>query len=126
MNLSNNNLSDITELKNLVAPKLRILDLSNNNIENIDVFKELNFPLEELYLNGNKIEQIGIFVETKILQNLKILRLSNIVDNESNKDILSKKKESNKDFDYINKKNNDSIIKKQILNKNETLTFSLK
>ena len=83
LNLSNNNLSDISELKNLTAPKLRILDLSNNNIEDIKVFKEVDFVLEELNLKGNPINQIGVFIEAKSLNNLKILRAS-IINNESN------------------------------------------
>ena len=100
LKLGNNNLSDISELKNLKAPKLKILDLSNNKIENLDVFKEVDFVLDELYLKGNSINQIGIFVDAKSLQKLKKLRIS-MIDNERNKNLITNLKQTIKDLNMI-------------------------
>ena len=122
LNLSYNNLSDISELKNLIAPNLKILDLSGNQIENLEVFRELNFKLEELYLKGNSIKNLKILLEAKSLQNLRKLRIDNI-DYESNKDILSKIKEKIKDFD-IKSIINDDIIKKQLIHKISTKSLN--
>ena len=121
LNLSNNNLLDISELKKLKAPKLKILDLSYNNINNLDIFKELDFPLEELYLKGNQINEIEIFEKADILKNLKKLRFS-IKDYESNKRILQLIKESINDFEY-DTINND-IINYQMINKLGTLPLN--
>ena len=122
LNLSNNNLSDISELKKLLVPNLKILDLSGNQIEDLEVFRELNFKLEELYLKGNSIKNLKIFLEANSLQNLRKLRIDNI-DYESNKDILSKIKEKINDFD-IKSIINDDIIKKQILHKISTKSLN--
>ena len=122
LNLSNNNLSDISELKKLLVPNLKILDLSGNQIEELEVFGELNFQLEELYLKGNSIKNLKIFLEANSLQNLRKLRIDNI-DYESNKDILSKIKEKIKDFD-IKSIINDDIIKKQLIHKISTKSLN--
>ena len=122
LNLSNNNLSDISELKKLLVPNLKILDLSGNQIEDLEVFRELNFKLEELYLKGNSIKNLKIFLEANSLQNLRKLRIDNI-DYESNKDILLKMKERISDFD-TKLIQNDYIIKKQINDKRPTLPLN--
>ena len=103
LNLSHNNLSDISELVNLNSPKLKKLDLSYNKLKNIDVFRKLNFPLEEINLSHNEIDNICIFIEAKILCNAKKLILN---DNE---------------FDYdkfknisVNKENNENIVHESI------------
>ena len=126
LNLKSNNLSDISELKNLNAPKLKILDLSDNNIKDLEPFKEFKFPLEELYLKNNPINQISIFMEENIFKNLNKLRLNNI-DYESNKDIISNIKKSIKDCIIdceTNMQKNDKIINEQLLNKKSTLSLS--
>jgi len=125
LNLSNNNLTDISELKKLRAPNLKILDLSNNNIKDLDVFKEVNFVLEELYLNGNFIEQIKVFIEAKSLKNLKKLHASiNDNDNE-NKKIIDNMKKNIKNFEYLRyQQANTQIIEKQLKDKAPTLTLS--
>ena len=126
LNLKSNNLSDISGLKNLNAPKLKILDLSDNNIKDLEPFKEFKFPLEELYLKNNPINQISIFMEENIFKNLNKLRLNNI-DYESNKDIISNIKKSIKDCIIdceTNMQKNDKIIDEQLLNKKSTLSLS--
>ena len=116
LNLSSNNLTDISELKKLKAPKLKILDLSDNSIQNIDIFKELDFPLEELYLEGNGINNIEIFINAPILKNLKKLRLSvDLDDTPINNNILSDIKKSGIDFKCVTiDQANDKIIGDQL------------
>ena len=58
LNLSNNNITDISELRVLKAPQLKKLDLRNNKLKNINILMELNYPLEELHLEGNDIDSI--------------------------------------------------------------------
>ena len=53
LNLSNNNLEDLSDLRALIAPKLEQLDLSYNKLQNIDILKELNFALKNINLEGN-------------------------------------------------------------------------
>ena len=116
LNLSSNNLTDISELKKLEAPKLKILDLRDNSIQNIDIFKELDFPLEELYLEGNGINNIEIFINAPILKNLKKLRLSvDLDDTPINNNILSDIKKSGIDFKCVTiDQTNDKIIGDQL------------
>ena len=124
LNLSNNNLSNISGLKKLKAPKLKVLDLSNNEIDNIEVFRELTFPLEELYLKGNNINQIKIFEEVDILKKLKKCNIT-IKDYEKNKESLSSIEKQIEEFKYdINKEVNTKKINKQIYEKKETLKLS--
>ena len=56
LNLSNNNITDLSELRVLKAPQLKKLDLSNNKLNNINILMELKYPLEELDLEGNDID----------------------------------------------------------------------
>ena len=120
LNLSNNKLSDISELKSFKVPNLKILDLSYNNIKKFDVFKELDFILEELNLIGNEITYIGIFEQANCLKKLKKLRFD-INDNEyeTNINILSNLKESIKDLKFEQKH------KKTTINRLETLHLNL-
>ena len=126
LNLSSNGISDISPLKNLKAPKLRILDLSCNHINNLDIFRELTFNLEELYIKRNEIEDLTIFEEETILKNLKKLSFT-FLNNEKNKIILEKIKQIINDVDFeTNIQANDDIINKQIINKAKTLELSQK
>ena len=77
LDLSNNNLSNIEEMKNLNSPNLKIIILKNNKIEDIEPLKnitstnikkiDLSFnkiinvnPLEEIIKNNKKIEKINL------------------------------------------------------------------
>ena len=81
--------------------------------------------MEELYLKGNSIEQIGVFVEAKSLKNLKILRAS-IIDNESNRSIITNMKNNIKNCECeINEQKNDKILQEQLKNRAPTLELSL-
>ena len=119
LKLSNNRISDISELKYLNVQNLKILDLSYNNINNLDVFIFVNFTLEELYLIGNEISQIGVFEKAKSLKNVKKLCLD-INDNEyeSNKNILSYLKESICDLEIKPKYNKKNFYRLETLHLN--------
>ena len=54
--LSNNNISDITELKNFKTPKLKNLDLSCNSIKNIDIFQKIRFQNYKIKMMKNIIK----------------------------------------------------------------------
>ena len=89
--LSNNDISNIENLKELKSNDLEILNLGYNNIRNINVFKEVPFSLKELDLNNNRIENINIFenLNDSKLENLKKLKLNNNnFDCEKNKKIM--------------------------------------
>ena len=80
LNLSNNDLIDISPLKVLKAPHLKKIDLSHNKIENVtgttDPFKDYNFPqLEELNLSYNNLTNI-YELKAFIAPNLKIIDIS--------------------------------------------------
>ena len=125
LNLSCNDISDISALKNLKSPNLRILDLSDNNIKNLDIFRELQFNLEALYIKGNQIEDLSIFKEDTILNNLQKLSFT-FYENDKNKEILAIIRKNINDID-IQRANeaNDEIIKRQMDNKSSTLKLSL-
>ena len=125
LNLSSNDISDISPLKNLKSPKLRILDLSDNNIKNLDIFRELQFNLEALYIKGNQIEDLSIFKEETILNNLQKLSFT-FYENDCNKEILAIIKNNINDVDIqTTNEANDEIIKRQMENKSSTLQLSL-
>ena len=80
LNLSKNDLIDISPLKELNAPQLKKIDLSHNKIENVagttNPFKDYNFPqLEELNLSYNNLTNI-YELQAFIAPNLKILDIS--------------------------------------------------
>ena len=54
--LSNNNISEITELKNFKTPKLKYLDLSCNSIKNIDIFQKIKFQNYHIKMMKNIIK----------------------------------------------------------------------
>ena len=111
LNLSRNNLTDLSFLKDLKAPKLKKLDLSFNKIERLDVFMELNFPLEELYIQENDLHYYTALIEAPILQKLKKLKFS--VNSNNNNEYDGNKTDS-KDYEFEN--TNDNKIREQIQN----------
>ena len=126
--LSNNNLTDISGLEKLKAPNLKILDLSHNNIDNLEVFKKLNFPLEKLNLDSNKIKDISLLEEIPIFKNLKELSIKdNEIEYEKNKDILDKLQQNFIINFETNTEYNDRILGQQMESKVlKTLTLSSK
>ena len=109
LNLSRNNLTDLSFLKDLKAPKLKKLDLSFNKIERLDVFMELNFPLEELYIQENDLHYYTALIEAPILQKLKKLKFS--VNSNNNNENNGNKPDS-KDYEFED--TNDNKILEQI------------
>jgi Leucine-rich repeat (LRR) protein len=77
INLSNNNISDISYLNNMLLPHLEILNFSDNQIANITPVANLvSKNLFEIYLQNNQIEDITPFENAKFsIWSLKILRL---------------------------------------------------
>ena len=136
LKLGYNQIADIDCFVNFEAPKLKALGLECNYIVNIDIFRKVIYPLEELDLRYNKIKDITIFKEDTTLPKLKILLISNNEyekDNEDIKKILEhltermKKNDkdselqSNNDNDYKNlckriKTLNDKFINDQKIN----------
>ena len=77
LNLSSNNLSDITYLENAKYPKLRELFLFFNKIKDINVLEKVNFPsLTKLGLSDNYITDIKVLEKVKF-PFLEKLSLSN-------------------------------------------------
>ena len=89
IDLSNNNISNLEEMKNLNSPNLKIIILKNNKIEDIEPLKnitssnvkeiDLSFnkilnvkPLEEIMKNNKKIEIINL--ENNRIKNVEILK----------------------------------------------------
>ena len=87
INLSNNNISNISYLNNMLLPHLEILNFSDNKI--IDIAPVANLVsknLSEIYLQNNKIIDITPFEKAKFsIQSLEILRLDGNVFNISDK-----------------------------------------
>ena len=112
--LTNNDISNIDDLKLLNSKELEALDLGYNNIRNVNIFKEVPFSLKELDLNNNRIENINIFenLEKSKLQNLKKLKLNNNnFDYQKNNKIMKSiqenmEKKYNKDFKFSAETNN--------------------
>ena len=79
INFKNNGISDISSLKYMNSPGLKKLDLSFNDINNINVFEEIskkNKDLEVILLNNNKIENADIF-KKKLFEKIKEINLEN-------------------------------------------------
>ena len=68
LNLANNKMETILGCSNL--PNLVELNLSSNNIKNIDLFNQSESPIQRLNLAGNSLEKIGDILP---LQKLKFL-----------------------------------------------------
>ena len=77
LNLSSNNLSDITYLGNAKFPKLRELNLFSNKIKDISVLEKVKFPfLTKLVLSYNDITDIKV-LKNVYFPSLEKLALSN-------------------------------------------------
>jgi Leucine-rich repeat (LRR) protein len=99
INLSNNNISDISYLNNMLLPHLEILNFSDNQIVDITpVANLISKYLSDIYLQNNQIEDITPFENAKFPRwSLEILRLDgnnfnkNEQENQKNQDNKSKK-----------------------------------
>ena len=95
INLSGNNLKDITPLYKMSLPFLEYLNMSHNNIEEIGPIAKLNSKkLKEIFLHYNKIKNLEAFLDSNF-RKLEILRV------EENENI-----QNSKDFEEIKKKYN--------------------
>ena len=99
--LENNKISNIDDLKYLSCPKLNKINLGHNNIRNINILQNINFPLEELDLSSNRIDNINVFenMSNNGLKKLKKLNLycNNFKLDEMNNNIQKQIKEKLKD-----------------------------
>ena len=84
IDLSDNNIKNIEYLYRMNLPFLEYLDLSNNQIENIMPIAELNCPeLKEICLQNNEIKDISPFLNSNFPK-LERLRIdSNMIDQSS-------------------------------------------
>ena len=98
LNLSHGCFSDTTInlFSNYKLKKLRILDLSGNNLSGLDFMEYINSSnLEEIYLRNNRIKELSINTEFK---GIKAIYLeNNIIDNIDNLNEFIKK------FPYLQK-----------------------
>ncbi len=75
LSLDGNNITDPSPLSKVNFPLLQGLFLFNNKIENINFLEKVNFPeLQSLYLYNNKIKDIKILEKTKfpIIESLNL------------------------------------------------------
>ena len=76
INLSGNNITDIEPLKNMNLSNLQKLDLSNNKIQSIQALGEIYSPnLKDICLNNNKIEEISPITNNKFFRDLERIRI---------------------------------------------------
>lgn len=116
INLSGNNLKDITPLYKMSLPFLEYLNMSHNNIEEIGAIAELNSKnLKEIFLHYNKIKNLVAFLDSSF-PNLEIFRVEeneNIQNSENFEKIKKKYKKSInyrlKTFEEIKKECNIAI-----------------
>ena len=107
-NLSKNMLSESNKNKiiNINLPSLRILDLSNNKIEDINILSQFKIEgLKELYLNNNEIENI------KALDNVSCgkLRKLNLSNNKINDISIFNHFSFCNNIEHINVMNNEIV-----------------
>jgi Leucine-rich repeat (LRR) protein len=73
IDISGNDISDISCLNNMNLSKVKTINMSDNKIKNVDVFENLNLKnAEEIYLENNLIEDVKAFLKV-ILPNIKKL-----------------------------------------------------
>ena len=78
LDLSKNNINNINEIEKILCYNLRVLNLSNNQIKNIECISNWKFEkLVKLNLSNNEIEEIEVFSDNNVLKNLKELFLKN-------------------------------------------------
>jgi len=101
INLSHNNISNIEPLKDFNMPKLKKLDISFNKINNISSFKEISKKINKIEcinISNNSIKNVEI-LKTNILPFVKEINLdnNNIIkkDIEEIKEIIIQKKNNN-------------------------------
>ena len=82
LNVSKNNISNIECLNNMNLPHLKYIDMSENIISDIKPIAELNSPLKEICLQNNKISDLTPFCDSNF-KDLERLRLENNNLNES-------------------------------------------
>ena len=77
MKISNAKINNINALAGETLNHIKILNLCNNEISNINILQKVKFStiLEELYLNNNQIKDISVF-QNNIFPKLKVLFLS--------------------------------------------------
>ena len=78
LNLCNNQINDINMLAQMEINNLKELYLNNNEIENINVFKNVGFIyLQKLDLSNNKINNINVLKEVSFYKNIIDINLMN-------------------------------------------------
>ena len=82
LNLSDNNISDITPLLKMNLDKLIHLDISQNRIENIDIFENLNLEhLENLNIFSNKLKHFKSLIKSNLINLRNLILGGNNIDN---------------------------------------------
>ena len=105
LDLSNCNLSDIVNLSDNEThgkhDNLKKLDLSQNQLENIDILKTLNLnELKELNLECNRISDISVLEEIKFPCLQKLYIGYNEIDKDENSELINMLKNRISDFKY--------------------------
>ena len=78
LNLSHNKIQNINLLAQFNSGELKDLDLSYNEIKNIDVFGFVSFgKLKRLNLSFNKIEELNVFEKLAFCNNIEEINLMN-------------------------------------------------
>ena len=104
IDVSQNGIKDITPLNNMILPHLEYLNMSNNQIENIEPIAELNSKkLKEICLQENEIKDVSSLLKSEF-PDLERLRLE--------KNQFDKSLESFKQL--INKKYKNKVFYKEI------------
>ena len=112
LNLKNNNISNINVFKNIEMPLIKNINLSYNEIEDINPLKYISNKIEILNLKNNNIKNIDIFkFLRKLFPEIKNINLiNNDINIEENIDILNSSNEIIK-YEYNNIENYELIKK---------------
>lgn len=94
IDFSKNNISDINVLKKLKFQKLKVLCLSSNRINDLSVFPEISLDLRQLDLSKNDISNLDILIEKRYkFEKFQLLYLSgNNIDNNKYKNYIQELK----------------------------------